>query len=391
MPHTGFPILLLAVLAQAPAAPPEAAGGLPELRPGVMVQVTTGRETVTGTVEDAPSLPGLLRLRPPGASSPIYVRRSAVETIRVIPDPADIRATSAVAGPDPNRHLVYVHGICKHSAGFSKPWFEAMKGFTPQIAPANVHEVVWSDIVNPESAAVAAASAQPQNRTEEQKRLAESLKAVLRDRTDQAEAESGEGVTGAAPTAAVPGHDVRAEGFLSGITESVECADDFVLYMTVTSIREQILDRFDRVVRPLLQGGAVVEVISHSWGTVVAYEGLRRLENPGPSSPPLKGVVHNLFTVGSALSIGPVKVNLFGRVPGSSRPQRVNRWVNIDAHFDVVGGHMQGAPFAVDVEQLRLPPVGCTFPVTPTCAHGSYFDPRNIRVNRDIFGLFIGQ
>jgi hypothetical protein len=142
-------------------------------------------------------------------------------------------------------------------------------------------------------------------------------------------------------------------------------------------------------VRPLLEGGAEVEVISHSWGTVVAYEGLRRLDSRPPGS--LRGVVHDLFTVGSALSISPVRENLAGRFPGGVKPSTVRRWVNIDALFDIVGGHIQGTSFAVDVERLRLPPVGCSFPVSLTCAHGSYFNPQNLRVNRDIFGLYISQ
>src|SRR5262249_12793559 len=151
----------------------------------------------------------------------------------------------------------------------------------------------------------------------------------------------------------------------------------------------QILGRFDQVVRPLLESGAEVEIISHSWGTVIAYEGLRRLDDSGSAG--LRGTVHNLFTVGSALSIGPGKSNLAGRGARGAKPRRVSRWVNIDAQFDIVGGHIQGVPFAVDFERLHLAPVGCSFPVTPTCAHGSYFVDRNVRVNRDIFGAFIGQ
>jgi hypothetical protein len=159
--------------------------------------------------------------------------------------------------------------------------------------------------------------------------------------------------------------------------------------MTDTSIRERVLGRFDAVVRPLLESGAAVEVISHSWGTVIAYEGLRRLAADASAAP--RGIVHNLFTVGSALSLWPVRANLAERLPGGAKPQRVTRWVNLDARFDVVGGHLQGAPFAVDVERLNLAPVGCAFPVSPVCAHASYFAAANRAVNRDIFGRYIGR
>ena len=47
------------------------------------------------------------------------------------------------------------------------------------------------------------------------------------------------------------------------------------------------------------------------------YEGMRRLDKTN-----LPGVVENLFTVGSALSIGPVQSNLFGRVDDGRRPRR---------------------------------------------------------------------
>jgi hypothetical protein len=104
-----------------------------------------------------------------------------------------------------------------------------------------------------------------------------------------------------------------------------------------------------------------------------------------------RGRVHNLFTVGSALSIWPVRVNLAERFPGGEKPRGVARWVNLDARFDIVGGRIQGAPFAVDVERLSLAPIGCTFPITPICAHASYFSAANQIVNRDIFGFFIGQ
>jgi hypothetical protein len=37
-----------------------------------------------------------------------------------------------------------------------------------------------------------------------------------------------------------------------------------------------------------------------------------------------------------------------------------------------------------------VPPVGCSALIpNPTCAHGSYFNPDNEAVNRNIFGRFI--
>ena len=383
-----LPIVLAFATSQTPAISPSGSGGLPELKPGTMVHITTGRETLTGFVEDG-TAGEFLRLRLLGMATPTYVRQSAIETIRIIPESHALCAVAGAPEVSPNRHLVYVHGICKHSAGFSKPWWAAMKPHTTQIGQANVHEVVWSDIVNRVMAAMAAAAAPPAL-NDEQRRLAETLRAILRDRAEQAQAEGGESLMNPAPdTSQVGPETVALTGALAGITEAIECADDFVLYMTVAPIRERILERFNRVVCPLLEAGAEVEVISHSWGTVIAYEGLRRFDTQNSGS--FRGTVHNLFTVGSALSIGPVKSNLAGRFPGGIKPHRVGRWINIDAQFDIIGGHIQGAPFAVDVERLNLAPVGCTFPVTPFCAHGSYFNPRNLKVNRDIFGRYIDE
>jgi hypothetical protein len=90
--------------------------------------------------------------------------------------------------------------------------------------------------------------------------------------------------------------------------------------------------------------------------------------------------------VGSALAISPVKRQLLPAAIDGRRPRVVRRWINLNAHFDIVGGSLNGNPFEVDAEFLNLPPVGCSaFIPNPSCAHGSYFRPANVAVNRDIF------
>jgi hypothetical protein len=72
----------------------------------------------------------------------------------------------------------------------------------------------------------------------------------------------------------------------------------------------------------------------------------------------------------------------------------VRRWVNLDAHGDIVGGPLKGRPYAVDFDFLNLEPVGCNSLlglVSPVCAHGSYFDGGNTAVNKDIFARYIDQ
>jgi secreted trypsin-like serine protease len=46
------------------------------------------------------------------------------------------------------RHVVYIHGICAHSAGYSDSWWAAMRPYVSQTVPdENRHEVLWSDLI----------------------------------------------------------------------------------------------------------------------------------------------------------------------------------------------------------------------------------------------------
>ena len=155
-------------------------------------------------------------------------------------------------------------------------------------------------------------------------------------------------------------------------------------------IRNAILTRFDNVVVPLLTDGRIVHIISHSWGTVVAYEGLRRLD-----AEQFDARVANLFVLGSALSLEIVQWNLFDRVDDGRMPTLVDRFYNINADGDIVGGPIN-PPFAATEEFLNQHPTGCkTLPLRRntarsfTCAHSSYFHPENAAVNRDILALQI--
>jgi len=166
----------------------------------------------------------------------------------------------------------------------------------------------------------------------------------------------------------------------------LDAIDDFVKYLLSQSIRQQVIGRFRDVVQPLLERGAEVEVISHSWGTVVAYEAMRLMDDQAGLP---KAAVRNFFTAGSALSIAPVKRLLLPTAQDGQKPRVVHRWINLNARYDVVGGPLKGNPFEVDFEYLQLKPVGCGVIVTPACAHGSYFRPQNKTVNQGIFGQFI--
>lgn len=293
-------------------------------------------------------------------------------------------------------HIVYVHGICRHESGFSNPWFSALGPFVPSLQPGNLggnrHEVLWSDIVNPPAdeeaaplsvAAITAAATVDNGKHEQMKqRLVKSLE----DRI-------GGNLLRTMNASASPTDTIASLEAATGIPSipGVNCIDDFVKYLSDDDIRQAVLTRFKAVVKPLLDGGHTVEVVAHSWGTVVAYEGLRALDGEDVGA----GQVRNFFTVGSALSIGFVRSQLLPNAIDGQRPQVVQRWVNLDARGDIVGGSLIDEGFEVSPEHefLDINPVGCSsflgFLISPSCAHASYFRPANQAVNKDIFANFI--
>lgn len=277
-----------------------------------------------------------------------------------------------------DRHIVYVHGISQHRQGYSDSWWGALKQHVEQIfgsaaLKSTRWEVLWSDLVN------ARASLREVDRGQEDQ-LRREIEAVLEERQRQEVLAETGGGQAARRAVAMQSRDVeRGGGF---------ALDDFLVYMTNSSMRQQIIDRFTEVVRPLLANGNQIDIISHSWGTVVAYEGLRELDQER-----LSGRVSNLFTVGSALSIGPVRLSLRSANRDGRSPALVDRWINIDAKGDSVGG-MLGDRFDVTQEYLDQDPIGCTrslFGYGLVCAHSSYFKPENLLVNRDIFGKYLNS
>jgi hypothetical protein len=330
--------------------------------------------------------------------------RSRGAAARSSPRPTRRAAATAEAGPRAS-HVVYVHGICPHSAGYSDPWWQALKPYVPGIPAENRHEVLWSDLITAAPAAagtshgerVAAAArellrplADPR-----QPKLIEHIKDILADRSQRllldaslrTSALEGPAAPQAIPPRAALTMETAGPRALVSIP-GLECVDDFAQYLLNADTRDQVIGRFNAVAQPLLAAGALLEVISHSWGTVVAYEALRRMDGAGQDFPD-RGV-HTFFTVGSALSIPPVKRSLLPEAVDGRRPRLVDSWVNLDARFDIVGGSLRGNPFEVDYEYLGLTPVGCSwFIPNPVCAHSSYFHPDNEAVNRDIFGKYI--
>ena len=270
-----------------------------------------------------------------------------------------------------DRYLVYVHGISQHRHGYSNGWWNALQGFVGGIfGNGNLggtrQEVLWSDLVNARALV---------NKTQQQQ-LRREIELVLKERQQQLIAANTRGGS-EARRASVKSSADRGGGL---------SIDDFLIYMLNNRVRQQIIDRFTRVVKPLLENGSQIDIIAHSWGTVVAYEGLRELEHLS-----LLGSVATFFSVGSALSISPVRDRLRESNQDGNRPANVEQWVNLDARGDLVGG-MLGDKFDVTQEYLNLEPTGCSrfFGIYNLgCAHSSYFSQSNIAVNRDIFAQYI--
>jgi hypothetical protein len=276
--------------------------------------------------------------------------------------------------PRPPRVLVTVHGIGNHQEGYSTGWWSALSPhvgglFEPSGIGQGRAEVLWSDLVNQQRSV---GSAEQEAQTLE---LRQAILEVLDDRRLQ-QAED-------------PSRAIREAAGTRGADFAI---DDFLIYMVNPDMRQRILARFTGTLRPLLAAGTQLEVISHSWGTVVAYEGLRELEREQGFS----GRVNTWFTVGSALSLPPVQASLRpenrpSRSRKAAKPALVSSWINLDAKGDLVGGPL-GHRFSVGKEYLNLAPTGCARSLIGYnlgCAHGSYFQAANIEVNRDIFAANI--
>lgn len=268
--------------------------------------------------------------------------------------------------------IVYVHGISRHVSGYSDAWYQSLQPHLSRVIPKQ--EVLWSDLVNPRSSGAVV----PRQLGRETSQMAGVLRDELASRRERLAASLPQG----GEQRGSVGQLDRGDGF---------ALDDFARYMTNSATRNAILERFDRVLRPLLTQGSKVHIIAHSWGSVVAYEGMRKFDQLN-----LPGTVKNLIVAGSALSIGAVQSNLFGRVGDGRRPSHVNRIINLDAGGDIVGGPIKGA-FVVFDEHVGLSPTGCTkipftnIAINPFCAHSSYFQLDNLAVNRDLFAHFINS
>jgi hypothetical protein len=299
------------------------------------------------------------------------------------------RAAPTSAAATVNRQIVYVHGICRHDAGFSDGWWDSLHPFTDEfgagVRDATRKEVLWSDLVNSSNVA-ASFAAMEENNEDEANEWSAAIRGVLEERSASLALETTPSVMDPAIARLQLTVNMGAQNIFGAPGLSIpgfNCIDDFAVYMFDENKRAEIIARFTDVVGPLVKAGVEIDIIAHSWGTVVAYEGLRELADGGQT----QTNVRNFFTVGAALAIFLAKKRLRPQNQDGRRPAMVRRWVNINAAGDPVGGRLMGRPYQVDVESLQVPNLGCGF-LDASCAHGSYFVANNLVVNRDIFGHF---
>src|SRR5262249_31874120 len=137
-----------------------------------------------------------------------------------------LRATARAAATG-GKHLVYVHGICPHAAGYSDPWWAALKPPAPVVPRPDRHAALRSDLVN--RASVRAALNPTKNL------VTQAIVDVLVDRMQR---ELMQAPPAEAERRALLGHEalmLRIPG--------VDCIDDFSKYLLNSALREKVIGR----------------------------------------------------------------------------------------------------------------------------------------------------
>lgn len=175
-----------------------------------------------------------------------------------------------------------------------------------------------------------------------------------------------------------------------GPSTLIGCIQDFFAYLSDLKVRMAIIARFTQVVRPLIAAGHMIDLLLHSEGTIVGYEGSRQFDNYVGKQ------ILNMFTLGAALCFqyGPfgsdnVRNRLLMANDNGAKPKLVEHWYNLNAAGDPFGGPLVPA-YGCDVDYINLPAPGCGLGQWD-CAHQSYFDPANLAVCRDILAAKINE
>jgi hypothetical protein len=284
------------------------------------------------------------------------------------------------------QRIVWVHGIGDFKPGYSAEWEQNFNTYL-QLPQASYLEVVWEtvfDVARRTMHARGAAAAPVKLTRKEQAAEAEvreQLKAILVARASAFQETSalarpvrrGRGVAGREVLEwSELQRAARRRALPDWLTKPDEYLGDFTWYLVSKRVRTAVKEEAKKVLRPLADGDYRVALITHSWGTVVAYDTLLDLEQETPGLS-----VANLFTLGSPLwLVRNLLEDSSGRKPGG-----LGFWMNIDARGDPVGSWLSPA-FAVD-RDYQVPAYGGGDP------HGSYFVQGNEAVQDDLIATQI--
>ncbi len=273
--------------------------------------------------------------------------------------------------PDPDVlssvHVVFVHGIGDHRAGYSNAWRQVFSPFL-HVPASSYHEVVWGDVFEGRRATGhRALRPEPGGLTvKEQEEAADyeqQIRELLAAREDVLLMASGSGVSDARAGSGALVRNAPERALFNWLAYFGQYVGDFTKYLASASVRQRVDEKLRLVLEPLFAADAPVILITHSWGTVVAHHTLQRLQGHG------RAALH--CTLGSPLWLLPVR-----RALGFTGDRFSREWLNVDAAGDVVGGRLHGL-FDVTAEAVNVDAPGKS-------PHGSYFLPGNVRVQRDL-------
>lgn len=214
--------------------------------------------------------------------------------------------------------IVCIHGIGDPAPDYWKEWERAI---ISAVGDSNSYDgAYWEDIVEGRAAGARALSkklAKGGRSSGREQRLRAALQTLIR----QNERRLGETVP--------PG--TRSIVPRGGLWDYV---GDFVKYIVDREIRRQVQSRLR--VKLLEDLGSETTIISHSWGTVVAYDVLHQLAREGSQFK-----CANLFTFGSPLWMEPLRL-ILDDGGDHQKPANTSRWINIYNTFDPVGPSIVG-------------------------------------------------
>lgn len=230
--------------------------------------------------------------------------------------------------------ILFVHGIGQQKPGYSKEWQKNLKVFLCSNKTRFI-EVYWQDVFDKAKEKLV-----PQN---------DKLYSTLMDVLLQDSAK----------------RKIRITDWLRKVLA------DFVIYLVNKNLRNDIKERLKK---PLLKidNKGILSIISHSWGTVIAYDVLFDFFRKKRDI-----FITNLFTFGSPLWLLKKADHILSisHYAGAHKLGNIQLWINVYARGDPVGGSLKS--FDVD-KNLLIPSIPGVIP------HTSYFVRNNRYVLKDI-------